>query len=40
LNVKIENDGTAVFDMKLEPFSTLLVVATSDEQSTHLITPI
>lgn len=40
LNVKTENDGSAIFEMKLDAFSTLIVVASSDEQSSHVIMPV
>lgn len=40
MNVKLEEGTThAEFDMNLEPYSTLLITVTSEEQCSHLIVP-
>lgn len=40
LNVKVEEGGFAEFEMNLEPYTSLLVTVTSDDQCSHLIVPL
>lgn len=39
LNVKVEEGGVADFEMNLDPFSSLLITVTSEDQCSHLIVP-
>jgi hypothetical protein len=40
LNAKLEEEsGLAEFELNLEPYSTLLITVTSEDQCSHLIMP-
>jgi hypothetical protein len=38
--VKVEEGGLAEFEMNLEPYTSLMITVTSEEQTTHLIVPL
>jgi hypothetical protein len=40
LNANIEDGGYAEFEMNLEPYTSLIVCVTSEEQSSHFIKPL
>ncbi len=41
LNIKLEEgENAAEFEMNLEPFTTLLVAVTSEDQCSHLLVPL